>query len=113
MRRVVACCAPIGLALIISAAACLCALAVRAQSAPEAPCDRVLELYRQGKYAEAVPIAERYVEMLKSRRSTMAPQYATAIDTLAALYRAQGRYAEAEPLYKQALAIDERALGRD
>ncbi len=29
----------------------------------------------------------------------------------AALYQAQGKYAEAEPLYKRALAIDEKALG--
>ncbi len=30
---------------------------------------------------------------------------------LAELYRAQGRYAEAEPLYQRALAIAEKALG--
>jgi tetratricopeptide (TPR) repeat protein len=30
---------------------------------------------------------------------------------LAELYRAQGRYAEAEPLFIRALAIEERALG--
>jgi tetratricopeptide (TPR) repeat protein len=29
------------------------------------------------------------------------------------LYRAQGRYPEAEPLFKRALAIDEKALGPD
>ncbi|MCZ6847192.1 MAG: tetratricopeptide repeat protein, partial [Alphaproteobacteria bacterium] len=31
--------------------------------------------------------------------------------SLAALYQVQGRYAEAEPLYKRALAIYEKALG--
>ena len=30
---------------------------------------------------------------------------------LAALYYAQGKYAEAEPLYQRALKIDEKALG--
>jgi CHAT domain-containing protein len=35
------------------------------------------------------------------------------LNNLAALYRAQGRYTEAEPLYKRALAIDEKALGPD
>ena len=30
---------------------------------------------------------------------------------MAALYKAQARYAEAEPLYKRALAISEKALG--
>ena len=36
-----------------------------------------------------------------------------ALNNLAALYDDQGRYAEAEPLYKRALAIDEKALGPD
>ncbi len=33
------------------------------------------------------------------------------LNNLALLYKAQGRYAEAEPLYKRSLAIDEKALG--
>ncbi len=32
---------------------------------------------------------------------------------MALLYQAQGRYAEAEPLYKRSLAILEKALGPD
>ncbi len=35
----------------------------------------------------------------------------TSLNNLAELYRAQGKYAEAEPLYKRALAIREKALG--
>ena len=35
----------------------------------------------------------------------------TSLNNLAALYRAQGRYGEAEPLYKRSLAIREKALG--
>ena len=35
----------------------------------------------------------------------------TSLNNLAALYRAQGRYAEAEPLHQRALAIREKALG--
>ncbi len=38
---------------------------------------------------------------------------ATSLNNLAVLYKAQGKYAEAEPLYKRALRIDERALGPD
>ena len=41
------------------------------------------------------------------------PDVATALNGLAGLYRLQGRYAEAEPLYKRALAIREKALGPD
>ncbi len=36
---------------------------------------------------------------------------ATSLGDLAALYHHQGRYAEAEPLYRRALAINENALG--
>ena len=35
------------------------------------------------------------------------------MNNLAELYRAQGKYAEAEPLYKRALGIREKALGPD
>ena len=38
---------------------------------------------------------------------------ARSLNNLALLYDAQGRYAEAEPLYKRALAIREKALGPD
>ena len=36
-----------------------------------------------------------------------------SLNNLAELYRNQGRYAEAEPLYKRSLAIREKALGPD
>jgi len=38
---------------------------------------------------------------------------ATSLNNLAALYNSQGRYPEAEPLYLQALAIAEQALGEN
>ena len=38
---------------------------------------------------------------------------ATSLGNLAELYYYQGKYAEAEPLYKRALAIKEKALGPD
>ncbi len=41
------------------------------------------------------------------------PDVALSLNNLAGLYDAQGRYAEAEPLYKRALAILEKALGPD
>ncbi len=39
------------------------------------------------------------------------PDVATSLNNLAQLYRSQGRYSEAEPLYVQALDICERSLG--
>ncbi len=38
---------------------------------------------------------------------------ATSLNNLALLYDSQGKYAQAEPLYKQALAIKEKVLGPD
>ena len=41
------------------------------------------------------------------------PDVARSLNNLAALYETQGRYADAEPLYKRSLAIREKALGPD
>ena len=40
------------------------------------------------------------------------PDYAPSLNNLAALLQATGRYGEAEPLYREALAIDEKTLGQ-
>jgi tetratricopeptide (TPR) repeat protein len=41
------------------------------------------------------------------------PDVATCLNNPAALYWEQGKYAQAEPLYRRALAITEKALGPD
>ncbi len=41
------------------------------------------------------------------------PEKGGTLNDLARLYESQGRYAEAEPLYKRSLAIREKALGPD
>ena len=41
------------------------------------------------------------------------PRLATGLNNLGLLYKAQGKYGEAEPLYKRSLAITEKALGPD
>jgi tetratricopeptide (TPR) repeat protein len=74
---------------------------------------RVVELYQQGKYAEAVPLAQRAAEIHKRVLGEDHPGYATSLNNLALVYKAQGKYAEAEPLYKRSLAIREKVLGPD
>src|SRR5437016_140612 len=74
---------------------------------------QVEQLYQAGNYAEAVPVAERYVALAKAQYGDDHTEFATAISWLGFIYRAQGRYAEAEPLHKHALAIQEKALGPD
>jgi tetratricopeptide (TPR) repeat protein len=41
------------------------------------------------------------------------PDTAQSLNNLAALYRAQGKYVQAEPLYQRALTICEQQLGPD
>jgi len=55
-------------------------------------------------------------EALKVAENTFGPDHprvATSLNNLGEVYGAQGRYAEAEPLYKRALAILEEALGSE
>jgi len=71
--------------------------------------EQVRQLRGQGKYTEAIPIAERYVALARNKHGENHAVFALAISWLASVYKDQGRYAEAEPLYKRALAIDEMA----
>ncbi len=73
----------------------------------------VIELYRAGKFAQAVPLAQQVLAIREKALGPEHPDVALALNNLAGLYDDQGRYAEAEPLYKRALAIYEKALGPD
>jgi tetratricopeptide (TPR) repeat protein/CHAT domain-containing protein len=73
----------------------------------------VAQLYRAGKYAEAMDIANRALAVAEHQFGPDDARVGTALNNLAQLYQAQRRYAEAEPLFKRALAIAERALGPD
>ena len=74
---------------------------------------RISDLYRTGKYGEAIPLAERSLELTRAQKGEDHLDTATRMGWLAGLYESQGRYAEAEPLYKRALALSEKALGPD
>ncbi len=69
-----------------------------------------VKAYQQADYAEAEKLflaalneAEKFGEQ--------DPRLATSLNNLAVLYYAQGKYAQAEPLYQRSLAIREKALG--
>ena len=66
------------------------------------------QAYQQADYAEAEKQSEA---ALKEAEAFDDVRLATSLNNLALLYKAQGRYAEAEPLYQRALAIREKALG--
>ena len=70
---------------------------------------KVIALIRAGKYAEALPLAQAMVTQLE--KGPPNKDYAGALNNLAQVYADMGRDAEAEPLYKQALAVMEKAVG--
>lgn len=72
---------------------------------------RASELYQAGKYAEALPLAQRAAELSEKALGPEHPDVATTLNNLAALYDATGQYATAEPLHQRALTILEKALG--
>jgi tetratricopeptide (TPR) repeat protein len=78
----------------------------RAQS-PEltAVIEKFRKLEKLRKYVEAIPFAEKVVELAKREFGTEHGYYSAGLSRLAVLYQDQGRHAEAEPLFKRALAI--------
>ncbi|MFM6570621.1 MAG: tetratricopeptide repeat protein [Microcystis panniformis] len=72
---------------------------------------QVIQLYQQGKYNEAIPLAEQALAIIKQQLGDNHPLTAQSLNNLALLYYSQGRYSEAEPLYKEALAISKQQLG--
>jgi len=72
--------------------------------------DAADEAYTQGNYAEA----EKNFRKAVNRAEAFEPEdlrLAQSLNGLAETFLAQGRYTEAEPLHKRALAIREKALG--
>jgi hypothetical protein len=94
-----------------------CAFAVIAASAAHAQSDeataltnRMHELVRAGRIVEAVPLAERTLQMREKAFPADHPDVATSLVDLARLYEFQDRSGEAEALSKRARSIYERAL---
>jgi tetratricopeptide (TPR) repeat protein/CHAT domain-containing protein len=75
--------------------------------------EQVNTLYGQGKYTEAIPVAQEALRVAEATLGPEHPDVARSLNNLARLYDAQGKYAEAEPLFQQALRILEKALGPD
>lgn len=74
---------------------------------------QVIQLYRAGRYDEAVPLAERALAISEKTLGAEHPVIATLLNNLALLYKAKGDLGRAESLYQRALAIEEKALGAE
>ena len=72
---------------------------------------QVQTLFREGKYQEATPLAEKAVELAKRVYGPEHVRTATSLNNLALLYQDMGEYAKAEPLNEEALRIDQKVLG--
>ena len=70
-------------------------------------------LYEQGKYAEAIPLAQK---VLTLRRQWLPPDHRrirTALNNLGLLQEKQGRYPAAESLFLEAITLDRQATTPD
>lgn len=72
---------------------------------------RVNRLLRDGKLDEALLQADKALGMARKMYGAGAPGTAPAIDRIAAVYRAMGRFPEAQALLRQALEIVRKELG--
>jgi TonB family protein len=75
--------------------------------------ERVVQLYKEGKYDEALPVAQR---ALLTREKLLGPadgRTAGALMNLAEVYLAKRNYGEAEKLFGRLLALYEKTFGKD
>jgi CHAT domain-containing protein/tetratricopeptide (TPR) repeat protein len=72
---------------------------------------RFQELYAAGNYPAALAEAQKFEAAAKAQFGTNHWMYGGALGAFAAVYVAQGKYGEAESLYRRSLAISEKALG--
>jgi len=69
------------------------------------------QLHKQGRTAEAIPLAEKMLAIYEKNLGPDDPKVARSLNNLAFLYMTTGAYTKAEPLFTRALAIAEKALG--
>ena len=72
-----------------------------------------IALYGQGKFSEAIPLAQKVARVRQRLLGDDSPRYADGLNGLALLYHEQGDDARAEPLYRQAMEIRKKALGEN
>jgi CHAT domain-containing protein len=74
---------------------------------------RASQLYRQGRYADAVPLLKRSLDIRRRHLGAEHADVAKTISDLALLLDQSARYADAEPLHRQALALYRKTRGED
>ena len=69
------------------------------------------QLYEQTRYTEAVPVAEELLSTVEKAFGPEDPAVVGALNTLAVVYHACGKYERIESLLKRALKIGEKEFG--
>ena len=73
----------------------------------------VLNLCREGKTAEALPLANEALKLAETSFGPDDERVATTLNNLGHIYDDQGKYSEAEPFYLRSLRIREHLFGPD
>lgn len=74
---------------------------------------RFTALQEDGRYKEALPLAEQYLARVEKAFQDKPKILAIAMNDVAVLYRYLGRFADSESLNKRALELREKVLGKD
>ena len=73
----------------------------------------VLQLYHEGRFNEAIPVAEQVFDARAQSFGSEHPATLISANSLALIYLNAGRYEAAEPLFERTLQARERTLGPD
>ena len=95
-----------------------CVPYIQDQKAPDARRVEARKAFDEGqrlaeavRYAEAVPLIERALELSTANHGEAHPEVARCLDLLGNTRRQQGDFARAEPLLQRGLAIREAVYG--
>ena len=108
---------PLANSPLVLLALCLWILACRASLAkgddPNTLNQQVHQLITQQRYQEALPIAQRAVEVARRARGPEQPETVIALYNLGVIFDELGDYARAEPLLEQAAQMSQKVFGAE
>src|ERR1039458_7125595 len=88
-----------------------CALAAETNAEEAQVVSKLDDLVGKGKYAEAIPLAQRLVADTERKYGANNTNVASCLNSLAAFYYRTADYSKAEPLFQRSLKIREKQLG--
>ena len=107
--------APIYIIVLLLALGAIFVVNARAPAEDDNPPElnrQIVQLYHEGKFKEAIPLAEKLVVLTKRAKGGEHPDTATSLNNLAMLYQAMADYVKAKLLFKEALEIRQKVLGQ-